>query len=580
MQIEERRLAAIVVGDIVGYSAMIGRNEADTLAKVFAFQSQLLEPTVAEHGGRVVKTTGDGFLAEFSSVVNAVRCAIAVQVGLGEWPDVGDPLSLRIGVHLGDVVVRDGDIYGDGVNIAARLEQAAEPGGILVSSTIWDQMAGHDVARFSEAGAMELKNIDRPIHTWRWQPDDQTEPVWPVRPSTKPSIAVLPFDDLSGEPEQAYLADGVVQDLITLLSRFHWFRVIARASTFALAGQSLSAKDLGGRLNARYLLQGSVRRAGNRIRLTAELVDSSSGTQVWAERFDRTFDDVFELQDDIVRGIVGAVVPHFVVTSGAPEVRTSPSSWELSMRGWNLAWRLDGSEATMLEARALFEQAIEADPGNGLAYSGLAFTSGNPFYLAGLTRDADRALQLAHRAVEIDPHDAFAWCLVGAAEMWNGSLDDAERHVKRSISLNPSLALAFMYMASLRCWRSDVDGADSWARLAEELSPADPMLPFAAMSRSMARFGAGLYGEALKIANEVIEIAPELPSAWRIRAASLEMLGRHHEAADAVARVLTIQPFTLDWARENLTPFSDADRWEIYLSALGRAGVSEARGLV
>lgn len=200
----------------------------------------------------------------------------------------------------------------------------------------------------------------------------------------------------------------------------------------------------------------------------------------------------------------------------------------------------------MLEARSLFEQAIEADPGNGLAHSGLAFTFGNPFYLAGLTRDADRALQLAHRAVEIDHHDAFAWCLVGAAEMWNGRLDDAERHVKRSIALNPSLALAFMYMASLRCWRSDVDGADSWARQAEELSPADPMLPFAATSRSMARFGAGLYGEALQIAIEVIEVAPEMPSAWRIRVASLEMLGRHEEASASVGHLLALR------ARENV----------------------------
>ncbi|MDH3248328.1 MAG: adenylate/guanylate cyclase domain-containing protein [Acidimicrobiia bacterium] len=386
MQTEERRLAAIVVGDVVGYSAMIGANEADTLAKVFAFQSQLLKQTIGEHCGRLVKTTGDGFLAEFSSVVSAVRCAIGLQVGLGAWPDVGDPLSLRIGVHLGDVVVRDGDIYGDGVNIAARLEQAADPGGILVSSAIRDQLAGHEVDRFSDAGEMDLKNIDRPIHTWRWAPDSRSERVPTTRPSIRPSIAVLPFDDLSGDPEQGYLADGVVQDLITLLSRFHWFRVIARASTFALAGQNLDATDLGRRLNARYLLQGSVRRAGNRVRLTAELVDSSSGTQVWAERFDRTFDDVFELQDEIVRGIVGTVVPHFVVNSGALDNRTNSSSWELAMRGWNLAWRLDGSEDTMLRARALFEQAIELDPGNGLAYSGLAFTFGNPFYLAGLTR--------------------------------------------------------------------------------------------------------------------------------------------------------------------------------------------------
>ena len=445
-----------------------------------------------------------------------------------------------------------------------------------MSSAVRDQLAGQDVGPFVEAGALDLKNIDRPVEAWHWRPDSRPDRVPEPRPSAKPSFAVMPFDNLSGNPEQDYLADGIVQDLITLLSRFHWFRVTARASTVALARQSLSAGELGRRLNARYLLQGSVRRAGDRIRVAAELVDSSSGTHVWAERFDRTLDDVFELQDDIVRGIVGAVVPHLVVSSGASETRVSSSSWELAMQGWNLAWRLDGSEETMLQARALFERAVEVDSDHGLAYSGLAFTFGNPFYLAGLARDAEEALRLARRAVEIDAHDAFAWCLVGAAEMWSGRFNDAERHVKRSISINPSLAMAHVYMAALRCWQCDVDGADLWAAQAEELSPADPMLPFAGVSRAMARFGAGDYAGALEIANQVLEIAPELPSVWRIRVASSEMLGDHEQAADFASHLLTLQPFTLEWASANLTPFTDPDRWDVYLSALGQAGVPSA----
>lgn len=574
---EDRRLAAIVVGDVVGYSAMIGRSEPDTLAKVFAFQTQILEPSVASHGGRIVKTTGDGFLAEFASVVMAVESAVAMQTALADWPDVGDPLSLRIGIHLGDVAVRDGDIYGDGVNIAARLEQAADAGGILVSATVHEQLRGHDVGTFAEVGPLGLKNISRPIIAWRWQPGEEVARGASRRlPATKPSIAVVPFDNLSGDPEQDYLGDGVVQDLITILSRFHWFRVIARTSTFAFRERGLSGADVGVKLGAEYVLQGSVRRSGERIRVTVELIDVSSGIQLWADRIERKLDDMFELQDAIVQRIVGTVVPEFVSAVGSirsAEARTSLSSWELAMRGWNLVWRLDGSGASMLEARAYFDRAIEADPDNAVAHSGLAFSYGNPFYLAGLDREVDRALEEAHRAAEIDPRNAFAWCLVGAAHMWSGNLDEAERQVKRAIAINPSLALAHIYLASICCWRGDVAGTDAWAAGAEELSPADPMLPFANVSRAMARFAAADYAGALQICDELIEAVPELPSVWRIRAACLESIGDHAGAWAAIERMETLAPITMAWARDNLTPFTDPIRWDAYLAALEAAGV-------
>lgn len=573
---EERRLAAIVVGDIVGYSAMLGRNEPDTLAKVFAFQTQLLEPTAGEHGGRVVKTTGDGFLAEFPSAIKAVEAAVAMQVALAEWPDIGDPLSLRIGVHLGDIVVRDGDIFGDGVNIAARLEQAADPGGVLVSAAVHDQLQGHALGPFAETGELELKNISRPVVGWRWAPEVAPARRPGARPSVKPSIAVMPFDNLSGDPEQEYLADGVVQDLITILSRFHWFRVIARTSTFAVERKGLTVTQLGSKLDASYLLQGSVRRAGERIRVTAELIDASTGTQLWADRIDARMDDLFELQDGIVQRIVGTVVPEFVAAVGSgfgSEHRTSPSSWDLAMRGWNLVWRLDGSEASILEARSYFARAIEADRENAVAHSGLAFSYGNPFYLAGLERDVPRALEEAHRAAEIDPRNAFAWCLVGAAHMWEGDLDEAERQVKRAISVNPSLALAHIYLAAICCWRGDVDGADAWTASAEELSPADPMLPFAHFSRAMARFASADYVGAVEITDQVIVAFPDLPSLWRIRAACLELLGDHTGARAAIDRMEALAPITIAWARKNLTAFTDPDRWNAYLSALEAAGI-------
>ncbi len=577
---DNRRLAAIVVGDIVGYSAMIGRSEPDTLAKVFAFQTQVLEPSVATRGGRVVKTTGDGFLAEFSSVVKAVEASVAMQVALADWPDVGDPLSLRIGVHMGDIAVRDGDIFGDGVNVAARLEQAADPGGVLVSATVHEELRGHAVGSFVEVGPLDLKNISRPIVAWKWQPGAAVAERTRRRlPATKPSIAVLPFDNLSGDPEQDFLANGIVQDLITILSRFHWFRVIARTSTLAVQESHLSAVDLGVKLGAAYLLQGSVRRSGERIRVTVELIDASAGTQLWADRIDRELDDMFELQDAIVQRIVGTVVPEFVTAVGSTpsrEPRTSLSSWEHAMRGWNLVWRLDGSAASMLEARGYFNRALDADPDNGVAHSGLAFTYGNPFYLSGLERDVARALEEADRAAELDPRDAFAWCLLGAAYMWSGRLDEAERHEKRAIAINPSLALAHIYLASICCWRGDVDGTDAWTAAAAESSPADPMLPFAQMSRAMARFAAADYSGALHITDQVIEAAPELPSIWRIRAACLESIGDHEGARAAIARMQAHSPITLAWARENLTPITDPVRWEAYLTALQSAGVPPA----
>lgn len=574
---EERKLAAIVVGDIVGYSAMVGRNEPDTLAKVFAFESDVLEPGVAGHGGRIVKTTGDGFLAEFPSALGAVAASIGIQETLAGLPDAADRLTLRMGVHVGDVAVRQGDIYGDGVNVAARLEQAAEAGGILVSGAVHDQLTGHAIAAFAEVGPLALKNIARPVVAWRWVPGEavggsRVEEFIP--PATKPAIAVLPFDNLSGDREQDFLADGIVQDLITNLSRFHWFRVIARTSVFPMAGKGLSTVELGARLGANYLLQGSVRRSGDRIRVSVELIDAANGTQVWGDRIDRELEDVFDLQDAIVQRIVGVVVPEFVAATGSAQAaRPTLASWELSMKGWHLVWRLDGSEKTMLRAREHFHRAIDQDPRNGVARSGLAFTYGNPFYLAGLEREADRALEEARQATELDPRDASAWCLLGAAYMWKRDQEAAARHLRRAIALNPSLALAHIYLATVHCWDGDVVATDARVAEATRLSPADPMLPFANVARAMARFATGEYVDGLEITDSIIEAAPDLPSVWRVRAACLESQGDHGAACAAIDRMMELAPITIAWARANLTPLTDPELWDAYLSALQRAGI-------
>ena len=578
MESGDRRLAAIVVADVVGYSAMMERDEADTLSRLFAMRSQLIEPAVSTRGGHIVKTIGDGVLAEFPSVVNAVEAAVAVQEGLADWPDIGEPLRLRIGVHLGDVAIRDEDIFGDGVNVAARLEQAAEPGGILISGAAHDQLVGHFKGSFVDAGALELKNISRPVQAWHWGEATSTQQVRTSATTTKPSIAVLPFDNLSGDPEQDFLADGMVEDLITMLSRFHWFRVIARNSSFTFRRQATDIIEVGKKLGARYVLEGSVRRAGTRIRVAAQLIDTADNTHVWADRFDSVVEDIFDLQDQIVRSIVGAVVPQFVSSfqpSRQAESRTNLSSWELAMRGWNLAWRLEESEDAILRARELFEQALAEDDANALAYCGLAFSYSNPYYQAQLERDVPSAIAAARQALEIDDRDAFAWCLLGVAQIYGNNLVDAERHLKRAIAINPSLALAHSYMALVSCFRPDSATTDHWAARTEELSPADPLLPIVSVARSMARFGEGDYAGALEVVDKTLAVAPELQSAWRLRAASLEMLGDHAAATAAIESVLALGPVNMEWIRKEATPFAEPEPWATYLDALHRAGVPD-----
>lgn len=575
MASDERRLAAIVVADVVGYSAMMERDEAGTLSRVFALRTQVFEPAVASGGGHIIKTTGDGVLAEFPSVVNAVEAAVAVQEGIAEWPDIGEPLRLRIGIHLGDVAVRGGDVFGSGVNIAARLEQAAEPGGILISGAVHDQLTGHFDGRFADAGMLTLKNISRPVPGWRWTggaPQSATN-----SDLTKPSIAVLPFDNMSGD-SQDYLADGIVEDLTTMLSRFHWFRVTARSSTYAIHRESGDAAEAGRRLGARYVLQGSVRRTGDRIRVAAQLIDTSSSLHLWADRFDGVIEDIFDLQDEIVGSIVGAVVPQFV-SSFQParhaEARYAVSSWELAMRGWNLAWRLEGGADPFLRARALFQDALAEDESNTLALCGLAFSYSNPYYQAPFERDVPQAKVAAQQALEIDDRDAFAWCLLGITHLYGTDLDEAERCLKRAVAINPSLALGHGFLALTTCFRPDSQSADRWAKQMEELSPADPLLPIATMARSMARFGEADYAGALAFAEQAVTMAPKLQPARRVQVAALEMLGDHAAAAAAVEELLAMAPVTMKWAREELTPFADPKPWGIYLEALRKAGVPE-----
>jgi adenylate cyclase len=316
-----RKLAAIVSADVAGYSRLMGRDEAGTLQRLKAHRSELIDALIDKHGGRIVKTTGDGLLLEFPSVVAAVECCIAVQMGMVERNEGinDDAIRFRIGVHLGDVIVDDDDIYGDGVNIAARLQEIGDVGGIAISRDAHNSVDGRIEAQFTDGGDHELKNIAKPVQVWRWEPaaagiaatSPQTESD-PLYLSDKPSIAVLPFDNMSGDPEQEYFADGITEDIITELSRFREFLVIARNSTFAYKGAAMDLTAVAGELNARYMVEGSVRKAGNRVRVTAQLIEGASNTHLWADRFDGELTDIFALQDEITSAIVAAVAPRSV----------------------------------------------------------------------------------------------------------------------------------------------------------------------------------------------------------------------------------------------------------------------------
>ncbi len=377
----ERRLAAILSADVVGYSRLMEEDEDGTLSVLQAHRAELIDPTIAAHRGRIVKLMGDGALVEFASVVDAVECAVAVQRGMAQRnANVPEDkrIDFRIGINLGDIIIEGTDIYGDGVNVAARLQELAAPGGIALSATAHEHaMAKVDVG-FRDGGEHELKNITKPVRIYHWSDDASpqadmadTESSLPL--PDKPSIAVLPFDNMSGDPEQEFFADGLTEDIITELSRFRSLFVIARTSSFAFKGQSVNVGEIGRKLGVQYVVEGSIRKAGDQVRITAQLVEAETGNHIWAERYDRELADIFAVQDEVVQAIVGTLVGRLAKAGAERALRKSGenlTAYDLVLRGKHYLER--GSKDDVLEARAIFEQALELDPNHARAYIGLA----------------------------------------------------------------------------------------------------------------------------------------------------------------------------------------------------------------
>jgi adenylate cyclase len=403
----ERRLAAILAADVAGYSRLMGADEEGTLARLNAHRREFLEPTVAEHRGRVVKRTGDGILVEFVSAVDATRCAIEVQHGMAQRNiGVADEqrIEIRIGVHVGDIIIEEGDIFGDGVNIAARLESVAQPGGLCISEDAYRQVRDKLDANFLDSGERQLKNIARPVRIYEFYPDTSPAGKTPAselaRPD-KPSIAVLPFQNMSGDAEQEYFADGMVEDIITGLSRFKWLFVIARNSTFAYKGRSVDIKQVGHELGVRYALEGSVRKASGRVRITTQLIDAETGAHVWAERYDRSMDDIFALQDEITLSTVAAIEPSVRRAEIERAKRKRPENldaYDLVLRATPLAdtGMPDGAS----QALPFLERAISLDPNYALAHGQAAFCHEILYIRAGRREETrSEAIRHAHSAI-------------------------------------------------------------------------------------------------------------------------------------------------------------------------------------
>ena len=482
-----RKLAAILAADVVGFSRLVGDDEEGTLARLRSYRDTLIDPTIERHRGRIVKTTGDGLLVEFHSVVDAVRAAIELQTALNEQNQAtpnGQRIDFRMGINLGDVVEQDDDLLGDGVNVAARLEGLALPGGICLSRAARDQVRDRLDIALEDMGEVEVKNIARPVRVFRVSVENQPVQVPPGPPvptltgadaRDKPSIAVLPFENMSGDPEQEYFSDGVSEDITTALSQIRWLRVIARNSAFTFKGTSVDVRKVADDLGMRYVLEGSVRKSGSRVRITAQLVDGTTGDHHWANRYDRELEDIFAVQDEITETIVGALEPEMGKAERQRAKSKQPenlSAWENYQRGlWHL-YQFDAVDAA--EARRMFERAIELDGSFSAAYAGLAtanyvsFISGHATSPQEILADAIRD---GKKAVALDDEDPIAHWVLGTVYMMKGQRDVAVAELNKAVALNPSYANAHFGLGSALAASGELNEAIEEVDTAIRLSP-------------------------------------------------------------------------------------------------------------
>jgi adenylate cyclase len=582
---QTRRLAAILAADVAGYSRLMGADEEGTLERLKALRHELLDPQIAEHHGRIVKTTGDGMLVEFASVVDAVRCAVAVQQGMPERNAgiaADSRIELRIGINLGDVIVEPDDIYGDGVNIAARVEALAEAGGVFVSNTVYDQVRDRLPFVFEDLGEQQVKNIARPVRVYRIRDiaaaKTAAQPVLPL--PDKPSIAVLPFANMSGDPEQEYFADGMVEEITTAISRLPWLFVIARNSSFAYKGKAVDVKQVARELGVRYVLEGSVRKSGNRVRITGQLIDAITGNHIWADRFDGALDDIFELQDRVASSVVGAIEPRLRLSEierASRKPTASLGAYDLYLRALAQCYRF--TEEGFGEAVVLARQALAIDPYYAPAAALLGWCRALQRTQGwGAVSDDDifEGVRLARQALEgaRDDPDTM-WQAAMPLSLFAGETAMAMVVVDRALTLNPNAAAAWMVRGFLHALRNHPEAAIEAIDRAQRLSPFDPLDYWSAVSVAIAHLAARRFEEAIEWAERALHSQPRLATALRVEIVANAHLGRLDEARAELRRLLAIDPKLTIAAVRVLFASAAPEFLELYVSGLRLAGLPE-----
>jgi adenylate cyclase len=581
-----RKLAAILASDIAGYSTLMGADEGATVRDLKAHQAAIL-PMIGDHGGRVIDTAGDGILAEFGSVVNAVECAIAIQKTMVERnANFEEPrrMRLRIGVNQGDVIHDDARVYGDGVNVAARLESIAEPGGIYISGKVYDEITGKIATTFQDLGLQQLKNIPQPVRVYRLQTEQASPASAQTRPTLalpdKPSIAVLAFTNMSGDPGQEYFSDGITEDIITALSRFSALFVIARNSSFQYKGRSPDIRQVGRELGVRYVLEGSIRRAGDRIRINAQLIDAVTGAHRWGERYDRELKDVFAVQDEVSRTIVAMLAAHVNKAEAERTLLKPPATWQAHdffMRASDIFCAIQSSfnVAGLYEARRLLERSIALDPNYARAFGFLSLCHLVGWYYP-LDEDCHTALERAHqfarKAVQLDPNLPIAHGHLGLVLTFTGQHEQSIAEFEKAIALNPNFTDWRFGMALTRA------GEPARAiQVIEANMRYDPFyVPAAPGHLGLTRYMLKEYSEALP---PLRECASRGPNIWPHRvwlAANLAQLGQLDEAHAEAAEVLRIDPkYTIDGTQRRLALFKRPEDAEHLFDGLRKAGLPE-----
>jgi adenylate cyclase len=547
----ERRLAAVLAADVAGYSSLMGSDELGTLVDLKAIRRDFLDPAIAAHNGRIVKTTGDGILVEFASAVDAVTCAMVVQSQMAEHPSAMD-IKFRIGINVGDIIIEGGDIFGDGVNIAARIENECEPGGVFVSDDAYRQVRGKTTFAFDDLGERSLKNIERPVQIYSVRSASLSTAA-AVRPSIelkkllllpdRPSIAVLPFSNMSGDPEQEYFADGMVEDIITALSHFKSLFVIARNSSFTYKGRAVDIKLVGRELGVRYVLEGSVRKAGGRMRITGQLIDAVTGAHLWADKIDGALEDIFDLQDKVTTRVVGAIEPSITraeITRSQAKSTSSLDAYDLYLRA--LAAHYSQTRADIDKAMLLLEEALRLD-------ASYAWVKAFASYIHclrigqgwGTPEDREKATRFAHEALLSGSDEPKTIAFAAHAIAWlAGEHDIALAAIRRALHSNPNSFDVLIRSGWLHAWTADFDLAVEHFLRCLRLNPIDPLLGYAYCGLAFVHNLKGAHEQGAEYARLTVNNMPGWILGWIHLAISSAYLDNLQDARAAVGHILEL----------------------------------------